>query len=58
MRKIVLCCYKKKGAKIYCHDNDLVYDLEGDRLLLRGGEVNVESSSLDEDSGESKGDAE
>ena len=38
--------------------DDLVYNPEGDRLLLRGEAVDVESSSLDEDSGESEGDAE
>ena len=37
---------------------DLVYNLEADRLLLRGEEVNVELSSSDEDSVESEGDAE
>ena len=35
--------------------NDLVYDPEGDKLLLRGEEVTVESSSSEEDSGESEG---
>ena len=38
--------------------DDLVYDPEGDRLLLRGEEVNVESSSSDKGSGESEGDVE
>ena len=38
--------------------DDLVYDPEGDRLLLRGEEVTEASSSFDEDSGESEGDAE
>ena len=38
--------------------DDLVCNPEGDRLLLRGEEVNVESSSSDEGSGESKGDVE
>ena len=38
--------------------DDLVYDPEGDRLLLRGEEVTVESLSSDESSGESEGDAE
>ena len=38
--------------------DDLVYDPEGDRLLLRGEEVTVESSSSDESSGESEGDVE
>ena len=38
--------------------DDLVYDPEGDRLLLRGEEVTVESSSSDEGSGESEGDVE
>ena len=38
--------------------DDLVYDPEGDRLLLRGEELNVEPSSSEEDSGESEGDAE
>ena len=36
--------------------DDLVYDPEGDRLLLRGEEVTVESSSSEEGSGESEGD--
>ena len=36
----------------------LVYDPEGDRLLLRGEEVTVESSSSGESSGESEGDGE
>ena len=35
--------------------DDLVYNPEGDRLLLRGEEVNVESSSLDEGSGRARG---
>ena len=34
--------------------DDLVYDPEGDPLLLRGEEVTVESSSSEEDSGESE----
>ena len=34
--------------------DDLVYDPEGDRLLLRGEEVTVESSSSEEGSGESE----
>ena len=38
--------------------DDLVYDPEGDRLLLRGEEVTVESSSSEEDSGNGKGDVE
>ena len=38
--------------------DDLVYDPEGDRLLLRGEEVNAELSSSDESSGESEGDVE
>ena len=38
--------------------DDLVYDPEGDRLLLRGEEVPVESSSSEEDSGESEGNEE
>ena len=38
--------------------DNLVYDPEGDRLLLRGEEVNVESSSSDESSRESEGDVE
>ena len=38
--------------------DDLVYDPEGDRLLLRGEEVTVESLSLEEGSGESEGDEE
>ena len=38
--------------------DDLVYDPEGDRLLLRGEEVTVKLSSLDEDRGESEGDVE
>ena len=36
----------------------LVYDPEGDRLLLREEEVTVESSSLEESGGESEGDVE
>ena len=36
----------------------LVYDPEGDRLLLREEEVTVESSSSEEGSGESEGDEE
>ena len=38
--------------------DDLVYDPEGDRLLLRGEAVTVKSSSSEESSGESKGNAE
>ena len=38
--------------------DDLVYDPEGDRLLLRREEVTEESLSSEEDSGESEGDAE
>ena len=38
--------------------DNLVYDPEGDRLLLRGEEVTVELSSSEEGSGESEGDAE
>ena len=38
--------------------DDLVYDSEGDRLLLRGEEVGVESSSSEEGSEESKEDVE
>ena len=38
--------------------DDLVYDPEGDRLLLRGEEATVESSSSEESSGESEGDGE
>ena len=38
--------------------DDLVYDPEGDWLLLRGEEVIEESSSSDKDSGESEGDVE
>ena len=34
--------------------DDLVYDLEGDRLLLRGEEVTAGLSSLEGDSGESE----
>ena len=36
----------------------LVYDPEGDRLLLREEGVTVESSSAEESSGEGEGDAE
>ena len=36
----------------------LVYDPEGNRLLLRGEEVTVKSSSSEESSGESEGDVE
>ena len=35
--------------------DDLVYDPEGDQLLLRGEETTVESSSSEEDNGESDG---
>ena len=35
-----------------------MYDPEGDRLLLRGEEVTVGSSSLEEGSGESEGNEE
>ena len=35
--------------------DDLVYDPEGDRLLLRGEEVTVETSSSEEGSGENEG---
>ena len=38
--------------------DDLVYNPEGDRLLLRGEEVDVESSSSEEGGGESEGDME
>ena len=38
--------------------DDLVYDLEGNRLLLRGEEVTAESSSSEEGSGESEGNEE
>ena len=38
--------------------DDLVYNPEGDRLLLRGEEVLVELSSSDKSSGEIEGDAE
>ena len=38
--------------------DDLVYGPEGDRLLLQGEAVTVESSSSDEGSGESEGNAE
>ena len=34
--------------------NNLVYNPERDRMLLRREEVTVESSSLEEDSGESE----
>ena len=36
----------------------LVYDPEGDRLLLREEEVTVESSSSEEDRGEGEGNEE
>ena len=36
----------------------LVYDPEGDRLLLRGEEVTAELSSSERDSGESEGNEE
>ena len=39
-------------AAVMCRVDDLVYDPEGDRLLLRGEEVTLESSSEEEDSGE------
>ena len=45
-------------AAVMCGVDDLVYDPEGDQLLLRGEEATVESSSSEEDSGESEGDAE
>ena len=38
--------------------DDLVYDPEGDQLLLRGEEVTLESSSSEESSGGSEGDVE
>ena len=38
--------------------DDLVYDPEGDRILLKGEEVTGESSSLEEDSGEDERDVE
>ena len=38
--------------------DDLVYDPEEDRLLLRGEEVTVESSSSDECNGEGEGNVE
>ena len=38
--------------------DNLVYDPEGDRLLLRGEEMTVESLSSEEDSGESEGNEE
>ena len=38
--------------------DDLVYDPEGDRLLLRGEEVTVESLSLERNSGKSEGNEE
>ena len=38
--------------------DNLVYDPEGDRLLLRGKEVTAELSSLEGDSGESEGNEE
>ena len=38
--------------------DDLVYDPEGDRLLLRAEEMTVESSSSEEGSGESEGNEE
>ena len=45
-------------AAAMCGVDHLVYDPEGDRLLLRGEEVTVESSSSEESSGESEGDGE
>ena len=38
--------------------DNLVYDPEGNRLLLRGEEMTVKSSSLEEGSGESEGNEE
>ena len=38
--------------------DNLVYDPEGDRLLLRGEEVTVESLSSEEGNGESEGNEE
>ena len=45
-------------AAAMCGVDNLVYDPEGDRLLLRGEEVPVELSSLEEDSEESEGNEE
>ena len=45
-------------AAAVCGVDNLVYDPEGDRMLLRGEEAMVESSSSEEDSGENEGDAE
>ena len=45
-------------AAAVCGVDNLVYHPEGDRMLLRGEEATVESSSLEEGSGESKGDVE
>ena len=51
------CCRELFAAAMRGVD-DLVYDPEGNRLLLRGEEVTAESSSLEEDSGESEGNEE
>ena len=45
-------------AAAMCGVDALVYDPEGDRLLLRNEDVTVELSSAEEDSGESEGDVE
>ena len=45
-------------AAAMCGVDDLVHDPEGDQLLLRGEEANVESSSSEESSRGSEGDVE
>ena len=50
-------CRELFAAAVRGVDN-LVYDPEGDRMLLRGEETTVESLSLEKNSGESEGDVE
>ena len=51
-------CCRELFASAMRGVDDLVYDPEGDRLLLRGEEVPVESSSSEEGSGEGEGNEE
>ena len=50
-------CREFFAAAMHGVDN-LVYNPEGDRLLLRGEEATVELLSSEEDNGESEGDVE
>ena len=50
-------CRELFAAAVHGVDH-LVYDPEGDRLLLRGEEVTGKSSSVEESSGEDEGDVE